>query len=186
MFLSSKSLRNSPINSVRFVRFVNHPIKSQVLLRNCSWNRIIFWSNGAHFTCRRIFLYTASLTTIDRRISMFNYSFKRIHLIPEARNRYSMNESRFAYANFYLAQNEEKIIFLDECYTRSHYGRREVGTTTMKKLRTIRSKDYSVSSLKIIETCAIFIKTFAIIIRLSWKPCILVSTNIRMNKNNIK
>jgi transposase len=78
----------------------------------------------------------ASLFTIDRSIASFNFSFTKIQFIPEARNSETNIQKRFDYANFYLAQDEDKIIFLYEfgcsCSIRSMYGRGELGTTQEK------------------------------------------------------
>jgi len=89
-----------------------------------------------------------SISTIDRAISRFNFSFKRIVLIPMARNAPSNIEVRFAYANEFLTLDEEKIVFLDEmgvnCCMRLSYGRSVRGTSPKKLVKSIRSKNVSV------------------------------------------
>lgn len=91
-----------------------------------------------------------SKSTIARSIDNFNFSFKRIKLIPEARNGIFNMEIRFLYANEYLCLDENKIIFLDEfgvnCSMRIGYGRSIRGTSPRKTVRTIRSKNYSISA----------------------------------------
>lgn len=144
----------------------------------------------------------ASVSTIDRTISAFNYSFKRLQLIPEARNTTKTIEKRFEYANFYSAQNEDRIIFLDEfgcsCSIRSNYGRSAIGTTPRKNIRTIRSKNYSVSAaiskrkllhFKTIslpyngERYAEFIVDFLVVLeRENMSHCIFIMDNCSMHK----
>ena len=71
-------------------------------------------------------------------------------MIPEARNRTDNLQVRYEYSHYHLRQNEDKVIFLDEfgisCSTRTAYGRSEVGTTSTKIVRTIRSKNISTSA----------------------------------------
>ena len=89
-----------------------------------------------------------SIPTIAREIKNFNYSLKRVVLVPSMRNSAENIEARFNYANEYLLLNEEKIIFLDEfgvsCSHRLSYGRSEVGTPAKKVVRSIRSKNFSI------------------------------------------
>ena len=96
-----------------------------------------------------------SITTIDRAIQGLHYSFKRVHLIPIARNTTKVLDERFVYGDFILSQDENKIIFLYEmgtnCSMRTSYGRSPIGTTPRKTIRAIRSKNYS--------TCAAIKKT---------------------------
>jgi transposase len=89
-----------------------------------------------------------SISTIERAIKKFNYSLKRVVLVPVARNAEVTIEKRFVYANQYLMLDEEKCIFLDEfgvnCSMRLGYGRSERGTQARKIVRSIRSKNYSI------------------------------------------
>lgn len=55
-----------------------------------------------------------SKSAIDRALQVFNYSFKRVVLVPECRNSVDNMEKRYIYANIYLLLNEEKTIFVDE------------------------------------------------------------------------
>jgi len=92
----------------------------------------------------------ASLSTINNAIKDFNYSFKRIELIPAARNNEKTINLRQAYCETYALWDEDSLIFVDEfgisCSTRVKYGRSEKGTTPRKSVRTIRSKNISVSA----------------------------------------
>ena len=103
-----------------------------------------------------------SKSTINRAISEFNYSFKRVVLIPERRNSAENIELRYNYSNEYLLLNEDKIIFLDEmgviCSMRCSYGRSIRGTSPRKTVRSIRSQNYSVSAA-ITKTGVLFSKT---------------------------
>jgi len=91
-----------------------------------------------------------SLSTINRSISNFNYTFKKVALIPEARNSEDNVEKRFQYANQYLLMDESKVMFLDEfgvnCSMRKSHGRSEKGTTPKKVVKSIRSKNFSISA----------------------------------------
>lgn len=53
----------------------------------------------------------ASKSTIYRSIKAFNFSLKRVSIVPESRNTASCIASRFEFANYYLSLNEEDIIF---------------------------------------------------------------------------
>jgi transposase len=91
-----------------------------------------------------------SRSTINRSICDFNFSFKRLQLIPEMRNSSSNIEKRYAYATEYLQYDQDKVVFLDEfganCSIRSAYGRSQIGTTPRKNIRAIRSKNFSISA----------------------------------------
>ena len=64
--------------------------------------------------CLHDFNIDVSISTINRAISDFCYSFKKIILILEARNRPDNLQVRYEYYDYYLRQNEDKVIFLDE------------------------------------------------------------------------
>ena len=89
-----------------------------------------------------------STTTINKFLTDMHYSFKRIELIPEARNTTGMISGIEVYCSEYMLQDETKIIFIDEfrisCSTLINYGRSLVGTTPRKAVRSIRSKNISV------------------------------------------
>lgn len=91
-----------------------------------------------------------SRSTIDREIKDFNFSFKKVQLIPESRNTVENLEKRFVYASEFLQIDEDKVVFLDEfgasCSIRSNYGRSQIGTTPRKTVRAIRTKNYSISA----------------------------------------
>ena len=90
----------------------------------------------------------ASLTTISQSIKTMNYSFKRVVLVPEARNTTDMIEKRFTYCADYMLQDENALVFVDEfgisCSTRVMYGRSLIGTPATKNVRAIRSKNISI------------------------------------------
>jgi len=91
-----------------------------------------------------------STSSICRSIKNFNYSLKRVTLVPEVRNCKRVVDQRYDYSNSYLLLNEEKVVFLDEfgvsCSSRQSYGRSEIGSLARKIVRSIRSKNYSVSA----------------------------------------
>lgn len=93
---------------------------------------------------------SVSKSTIARSIDAFNFSFKRVVLIPEARNSYQNIEFRYTYANEYLSLDENKVIFIDEMGVnismRCTYGRSLIGISPRKKVKAIRSKNYSISA----------------------------------------
>jgi len=74
---------------------------------------------------------SVSESTIYRAIDAFNYSFKRISLIPERRNCESNILIRREFANTILSKDEDTIVYIDEmgisCSTRCSYGRSEKG-----------------------------------------------------------
>jgi transposase len=55
-----------------------------------------------------------SKATIFRAIKNFNYTLKRVVLIPEIRNSERVIEQRYIYGNTYLLLSKEKILFLDK------------------------------------------------------------------------
>ena len=103
-----------------------------------------------------------SASTIEREFKNLHYTFKRVQLIPEARNTEQNIQKRFEYANIYLALNEQNIIFVDEmgvnCSMRVNYGRSEVGSSPRKIVRSLRSRNYSISAA-INKDSVLFFKT---------------------------
>lgn len=91
-----------------------------------------------------------SESTIHRAIADFNYTLKRVCLIPERRNTLSNIESRFNYAADFMLFDEEKMLFIDEMglsvSMRIGYGRSRRGTQAVKRVRAIRSKNYSTAA----------------------------------------
>lgn len=89
-----------------------------------------------------------STSTINRAIDDFQYSFKRVVLIPEARNNESNIQKRYDYARMMITQNLDDLIFIDEfgvnCSMRQRYGRSAIGIPAKKVVTTIRSKNISV------------------------------------------
>lgn len=92
-----------------------------------------------------------SMSTINRAIKEFNYTFKKVSLIPERRNAEQNVEKRFEYAKKYILLDESKVIFFDEfgvnCSMRKSHGRSEKGITPEKVVRSIRSKNFSISAV---------------------------------------
>lgn len=91
-----------------------------------------------------------SLSTIDRAIKSFHYTVKRRSLIPNRRNDPEVVELRYQYAMKYARMNltKEKLFFIDEfgieVWSRRSYGRSMVGTRANKRVKFVRSKNYSV------------------------------------------
>ncbi|XP_049292943.1 uncharacterized protein LOC125768820 isoform X3 [Anopheles funestus] len=93
-----------------------------------------------------------STTTIAREIKGFNFSFKRIHNIPERRNTDSTIEERKSYAAMYyellLEITDKGIVFLNETglklSMRTSQGRSQPGTTPSAVEPQLRSKNISI------------------------------------------
>ena len=89
-----------------------------------------------------------SISTIYRAIGEFNFSFKRLQLVPVKRNVEENMIRRRDYASSFFVQDEDKFIFIDEmgisCSTRKSGGWSAKGTTPRKVVQSIRSKNYSV------------------------------------------
>ncbi|KAI5151745.1 hypothetical protein ENBRE01_2355 [Enteropsectra breve] len=92
------------------------------------------------------------LTTINRCIKSFHYTFKRIHTIPHRRNDPDVIKLRKLYAEIYLKLVSEiddaKIFFIDEVgfnvSMRLKSGRSLRGTTPIHLVPNIRSRNISV------------------------------------------
>ena len=93
---------------------------------------------------------TLSKSTINNMIDAFNYSFKRVVLVPAARNKPENIAKRFEYAGIFTQIPQDSLIFLDECgiscSIRKSHGRSLRGTTPRKTVRSIRSKNISISA----------------------------------------
>lgn len=91
---------------------------------------------------------TVSVSLIHREITNFEFSFKRVQLIPERRNEMSNIETRFSFARQIMTLEVEKLIYIDEfgvnCGMRKRYGRAPIGETPRKSVTTVRSKNFSV------------------------------------------
>lgn len=89
-----------------------------------------------------------SISTIHRAIDSFEYSLKRIQLIPVRRNAEINIEARFNYARAMLEVDFNRMIFIDEmgvnCSMRKRYGRAPIGETPRKDVTTLRSKNLSI------------------------------------------
>jgi len=89
-----------------------------------------------------------SAPTLHRSIANFEYSFKRVVLIPEARNKESNIQRRFEYARDIMTRNIDDLVFVDEmgvnCSMRQRYGRSAVGIPPRKTITSIRSQNISV------------------------------------------
>lgn len=89
-----------------------------------------------------------SLSTLHRTIEDFEYSFKRVQLIPERRNITANIESRFLYARKIMTVDMDKLVFVDEmgvnCSMRKRYGRAKIGESPKKNITTVRSKNFSI------------------------------------------
>lgn len=93
---------------------------------------------------------TISVSTIHRAIQAFEYSFKRVQLIPERRNLSNNKEVRFNFSRKLLEIEQNKLVFLDEmgvnCSMRRRYGRAPLGQTPRKNVASIRSKNISIAA----------------------------------------
>lgn len=91
-----------------------------------------------------------SKSTIHRALRNFEYSFKRVQLVPIKRNATNNIETRFQYANKIMELDNQRLIFIDEmgvnCSMRKRYGRAIVGETPKKNVTTIRSKNISIAA----------------------------------------
>jgi len=91
-----------------------------------------------------------SIMTIQRAIKGFNYTSKRIQLILVARNTELNINKRYEYASEYFLLNEDRVVFADEmgvnCSSRLSYGRSVAGKTPKKEIRSIQSRNMSISA----------------------------------------
>lgn len=93
-----------------------------------------------------------SLSTIDRAISSFNFTFKRITNIPERRNDEETIETRCNYSREFLAllsqQDGNNIYFLDEVgfnvSMRAKRGRARRGERAVQVVPNLRSRNLSI------------------------------------------
>lgn len=92
-------------------------------------------------------LQQISLSTIDRALKSFHYSFKRTSFVPERRNIPEIIQARFDYAVHYnrIMLEREKIYFIDEygiqVNSRVSYGRSIIKYSSIKnKRRTKRTQ----------------------------------------------
>ena len=91
-----------------------------------------------------------SFGTIDEALREFHYSFKMITLVPEARNTNDVINKRFQYAVKYneMMIEKQKMFFIDECgiqiWSRRSSGRAVKGLNAFKRVKAIRSMNYSV------------------------------------------
>jgi len=89
-----------------------------------------------------------SLSTINRAIDDFEYSFKKVELIPVARNVEANVQKRYDYCRSIITKNVDDLIFLDEMGVnwsmRQRYGRSLIGTTPRKTITTLRSQNISI------------------------------------------
>lgn len=98
------------------------------------------------------FNINVSISTISKYINEFNFSFKRVSLIPERRNDAQNIEDRAVYARNYLsilgAIDDANIIFVDEVgfnvSMRTLYGRSLIGTRANHQVRNIKTRNISV------------------------------------------
>jgi transposase len=97
------------------------------------------------------FCLVVDMSTINRTISNFNYTLKRLSSVPEKRNDPNNIESRFKYASLFLSlssQNSSRIFFLDEVgfnvSMRRKRGRSLSGERAVTTVPTIRSRNISV------------------------------------------
>ncbi|XP_015782284.1 uncharacterized protein LOC107360179 [Tetranychus urticae] len=103
-----------------------------------------------------------SQATVDRAIKGFHYSVKRVSLVPERRNDATTIEKRYDYARQFISiqHQREKIFFIDEfgiqIHSRTNYGRSLIGSRANRKVRSIRSRNYSVCAAMCAESLFFF------------------------------
>jgi transposase len=92
-----------------------------------------------------------SYTTIAATMTNFNYSLKRIHVIPERRNDPSAVSARFEYATNFLrlleVYSESQIIYIDEVgfnvCMRATRGRSIIGSPAIQVAPGLRTRNIS-------------------------------------------
>lgn len=102
--------------------------------------------------CMLTFNLNVSIATLHRYVQGFNYSFKRISLLPAQRNSDPNIEKRREYAEefYHLLStiDNNKFIFIDEVgfniSMRQNYGRSMIGTRAIKIVPGLRNKNFSV------------------------------------------
>jgi hypothetical protein len=103
-----------------------------------------------------------SRATVDRTLRSFHYSFKRVTLVHINRNTPSVIERRFEYAVQYneMMVEKEKIFFLDETGVQiwliATYFRSLKGVSATKRFKSMRSKNYSISTAMNTESLYFF------------------------------
>jgi hypothetical protein len=91
-----------------------------------------------------------SIWTVDRASREFHYSFKRLRLVPVARNTPDVINKRFEYAVKYnqLMTEKDKLFFIDEMgvqvWSRGGCGRSAKGENAYKSVGALRSRNFSV------------------------------------------
>jgi hypothetical protein len=96
-----------------------------------------------------------SKSTIDRYISTFNFTLKRISLIPTRRNDERSLEERFIYLNNFMRilsdVDDTKFFFVDEVgfnvSMRTKCGRSTVGSKAVQTVQGLRTRNISVCSI---------------------------------------
>ncbi len=88
--------------------------------------------------------------TIERALKDFHYSFKRTIVVPEVRNTEEVIQKRFDFAMKYnqILAERNKMFWIDEygisVTSRSRYGRSVKGSKPVKRVPTVRTRNYSV------------------------------------------
>lgn len=107
-------------------------------------------------------LHQISLSTINRALKTFHYSFKRISFVPERRNTPQIIQTRFEYAIRYnrIMFEREKIFFIDEygiqVNSRTSYGRSVKNTRATKIKAQLRGRNYSVAAAMNVNSLYLF------------------------------
>ena len=95
-------------------------------------------------------LESISWSTVNNVLKRFHYSFKRISLVPMARNTSDAIQKRYEYAIQYnqLMVDKEKLFFIDkmgvQIWSRRSGGRAPIGKRASKVVKQIRSRNYSI------------------------------------------
>jgi len=93
---------------------------------------------------------SVSRTTVASAIRNFSYTLKNMKDVPERRNTPKTIEDRYAYALHFTNIDQNKLIYVDETgfslAVRRKKGRSVKGSTPVRTVRQIRSKNISVCS----------------------------------------
>ncbi len=112
--------------------------------------------------CLTEFNISLSQSTVERALKHFHYSFKRVTLVPISRNTPQVIDKRYDYAIDYnrMMVEREKIFFLDETgiqiFSRATYGRSAEGIRAINRVKTIRSRNYSIATAMNNESLFLF------------------------------
>jgi transposase len=103
-------------------------------------------------------------STVDRSLKEFYYTFKRTTPVPERRNTPQTIEKRYEYALKYneMMADKDKMFFIDETgvqiWSRAKYGRAVKGLRAVKRVKAIRSRNYSIATAMNMNSLSTYLK----------------------------